>query len=72
MICRMMEALRPSVNLTSPESRRPCKVVESEKLAGDVFATLTYHEIVFHEVENEIEGALVFPGSLFYEKHIFG
>ena len=36
MICRMMEALRPSVNLTSPESRRPCRVVESEKLAGDV------------------------------------
>ena len=71
MICRMMEALRPSVNLTSPESRRPCRVVESEKLAGDV-KLLTYHEIVFHEVENEIEGALVFPGSFFYEKHIFG
>ena len=62
------------MNLTSPESRRPCRVVESEKLAGDVkFSPLvTYHEIVFHEVENEIEGALVFPGSFFYEKHIFG
>ena len=37
-----------------------------------VVSTLTYHEIVFHEVENEIEGALVFPGSFFYEKQIFG
>ena len=68
MICRMIEALRPSVNLTSPESRRPYRMMTLSHMnqrfefwLSIVKSEDSHHEIVLHEIENKIEGALVFP-----------
>ena len=58
----MMEALSPSVNFTSPESRRPYKMKTSTTdLSLRVQDNNSHHEIVLHEIENKIEGAFVFP-----------